>query len=165
MGKSVKEVETVIERVESDAKSTKARAYIREQRDAELRTMQAEGDFDAVLNRAIQTSATQLKSLGPSGRLGWLRKALTELGLSTESLTAAQKAADVAVDMRRRAHERQMEAGRRRQDAFAKLAGNPGGSLDAAVAAWAAEAPWLDVAAGHDQPPALGAAARCKSSG
>ena len=85
--------------------------------------MQAEGDFDAVLNRAIQTTATQLKNLGPSGRLGWLRKALTELGLSTESLTAAQKAADVAVDMRRRAHERQMEAGRRRQDAFAKLAG------------------------------------------
>ena len=34
MGKSVKEVETVIERVESDAKSTKARAYIRAQRDA-----------------------------------------------------------------------------------------------------------------------------------
>ena len=115
----------------------------------------AEADFDAVLNRAIQTSATQLKNLGPSGRLGWLRKALTELGLSTGSLTAAQKAADVAAKMRRRVHERQGEATRRRRDAFAMLAGNPEGSLDAAVAAWAAEALWLDVAAGHDQPPAL----------
>jgi hypothetical protein len=73
--------------------------------------LKAEADFDAVLNRAIQTSATQHKNLGPSDRLGWLRKALTELELSTESLCAAQKAADVAANMRRRVHERQVEAG------------------------------------------------------
>jgi hypothetical protein len=118
--------------------------------------LKAEADFDSQLNRAVQTSLTQLRNVGPTGRLGWLRQALTELGIPTDSLTRAQDAADVAANMSRRIYGRQAEAARRRQEALAKLADNPDDdALDAAVTAYMAASAWLDVAPGQQQPPAV----------
>jgi hypothetical protein len=118
--------------------------------------LKAEADFDLQLNKAIMASATQLKNLGPSGRLGWLRQALTELSLPTDSLAGAEKAAGEALSLDRRIHMHQVEAARRRQEALLRLAGNQDdGSLDAAVDAYTRESPWLDVAAGQSQPLAV----------
>jgi hypothetical protein len=96
-----------------------------------------------------------LKNFGPTAQLAWLRQALTDLGLDTGPLAAAQKAADVATGMDRRMHERQAAAARRRQDAVAKLTDKPDGSFDVAVEAYMAESAWLDIEGGHQQPPAL----------
>ena len=105
-----------------------------------------------VLSAAITETRTQLHTLSPTARLGWLTKALDELGFDSRCLAGARKLTESERDLTRRQHVRQARA----QQALRALVDKPDGSLDEATAAYDAESAWLDVQPGQECPPAVG---------
>jgi hypothetical protein len=112
--------------------------------------------FEGQLREAITGSRTQIQSMSPASRLGWLGQALTELGLDTKRLAGARRLAETEQQLNRRLYERQALAVQRRQDALKTLADSPDGSFDGPVAQFAAEAPWLDREPDKQHPIAAG---------
>jgi hypothetical protein len=94
-------------------------------------------------------------AMAPAPRLGWLKQALTELGLPVDFLAEADAFAARASAMRTEAVMAQQQAAARRASAVNTLGRDQTATLAEAVALWQAQGPWLDVQPNQQRPLAL----------
>lgn len=93
-----------------------------------------------VVGYTRQTPST----LSPTARLGWLAKALADLGLDTGFLSGAHHLAARAQSMQRVIFEAHQRAQAERAEAVGRLAAYPKPSLDEAAAVAVRVSAWLD---------------------
>jgi hypothetical protein len=94
-------------------------------------------------------------AMAPAARLGWLKQALTELGIESGFLADADAFAARASAMRHEAVMAQQQAQLRRAAAVNTLGRDQAATLAEAVELWQAQGPWLDLQPGQTRPVAL----------
>jgi hypothetical protein len=94
-------------------------------------------------------------AMAPVARLGWLRQALSELGLDSSFLDGASALAQRASEMRSRAVMASQQAPVRRAAAVQRFATDPTAELADVANQWAEQAIWLDTQPPMSRPLAL----------
>jgi hypothetical protein len=112
-------------------------------------------EFDAQVNAAIMRARSGIERMTPVARLGFLAKALQELGLPTEFLAQAHEQAARAQGLRRQAMEAQQQAATSRVEAQRQLTAEVPASLDAVAAVYQMTEPWLRQSGDGTRPPAV----------
>ena len=110
--------------------------------------------FAEKIQDALTYNADGTEKTGrPVRSLGWLRQALTLLGLPTDFLAAAEAEERRASDLSRATFERQSAASQRRAAALQRIVTDAGADLDEVASEWLSASPWLDTPPGAQRPP------------